>query len=146
MNYQHINNKDFTHKSLHFHTKMDKKRYLSFIYHTKGHPAYLSGSSELFRQAKRKFPSITFKTIEKFLQKQKAYNLHTEKGKHQKKLHPKFITTSPFQSISCDLAFFAKNKLVYLMCIDGPMFYHLDALPDHLDSNLCIHDSSNHEN
>lgn len=97
---------------------MNPEQYMNLIYHKRGNPAFMSGETALYRETKKKFPKVIRKDVVKFLKKLQSYNLHTEAPKKVNKVHPKFITTTPFQSVSCDLAFFAKNKLVYLMCID----------------------------
>lgn len=97
---------------------MNLKTYLNLIYNHPGHAAFISGAPTLLREAKRKFPGAKLKQIEDFLKTKLEYNLHSERNKKLQKTHPKFYTTSPFQSISCDLAFFSKNHLIYLMCVD----------------------------
>ena len=97
---------------------MNVLKYLALIYHHPGHPAYLSGGPTLLREVRKKYPCTSQKVVEKFLKTLPKYNLHTERNKKETKTHPKFITTALFQSVSCDLAFFTKNKLIYLMCID----------------------------
>lgn len=97
---------------------MNVTNYLKLIYNQPGHPAFMSGAPTLLREVRKKYPLTSLQAVQKFLKTRLEYNLHTERNKRKKKVHPKFITTSPYQSVSCDLAFFAKNKLIYLMCID----------------------------
>lgn len=107
---------------------MNVNQYLNLIYNKPGHPAYLGGESILLREGRRKFgTSLSRQQVVSFLKQKPEYNIHTDRNKRTPKHHPKFVTTAPLQSISCDLAFFAKNKLIYLLCIDdhsGMKFAH----------------------
>ena len=99
-------------------TTMDKIQYMNYIYHRPGSSAYLSGETALFNAMKLKFPAIKISEVRNFLAKLDYYNVLSEKNKNMPKVHPKFITTTPFQSISCDLGFFKKNKNIILFCQD----------------------------
>jgi len=98
---------------------------MNFIYHNRGNPAYLSGETTLYREVKKRFPTTKIEEVRRFLSTLAHYNIHSEKNQTKKKIHPKFYTTAPFQSLSCDLAFFKGNKNIWLMCIDDHSNYKL---------------------
>ena len=110
---------------------MNRDQYLKYIYHKQGNPAYLGGENALLREAKKKFPTLKRSDVVKFLSELPYYNVNSEKNKKIKKEHPKFLTTTPFQSMSCDLAFFSKNKNIWLMCVDDHSSYKISQYVGH---------------
>ena len=59
------------------------EKYLKRIYYNSSSPSFLAGINNLYRIAKKKYPKITIKKIEKFLSKQDVYTRHKPYYKYQ---------------------------------------------------------------
>jgi len=94
------------------------EKILNQLYNTPGTGTHLAGESTLLIEAQKKDPTITRDDVLKFLNSKKVYQLTNETNKRAKKLFPKAVTTRPNALMHCDLAFWAKNSIVYLVCRD----------------------------
>jgi hypothetical protein len=92
--------------------------YLKKIYYNPKSTSWLAGSTTLFRQAKKKFPNVKLKQIENFLQKQLTNNVFSERNVRAQQIHPKFVSTKPFNDVQADLAFFKHHHNVFCVAID----------------------------
>lgn len=109
----------------------NQEAYMKRLYYNPKTSAYLSGETSLFHAMRKKFPTIKREKIAKFLMKQKIYNLFTEKNKRKRKLYTKYVTSKPFQSMSCDLFFGKGHKNIFLMCADDFTNYRLGQFVGH---------------
>jgi len=94
------------------------KNLLSRLYNSPGRGAWHAGETTLLKAAQAKDPTIERKDVKNFLYHQKVYQLTNETNRTRRKDYPKAISTRPNALVHCDLAFWAKGNIVYLICRD----------------------------
>jgi len=99
-------------------TTQDHHSLLTKLYYNPGTGAHLSGETTLLSAARKIDPTISRDTVVNFLHKQNVYQLINETNKTHKKQYPKAVATRPNALMHCDLAFWAKNQIIFLICRD----------------------------
>jgi len=91
---------------------------LSKLYNNPGTGAWHAGETTLLKAAKSLDPNIKRDDVVDFLRHQKVFQLTNETNRQHKNLYPKVVSTRPNKLVHCDLAFWAKNSIVFLVCRD----------------------------
>lgn len=101
--------------------EQNKLKVLRSLYYHPGAPTYLASLPSFYnyiRSSKKFKDKISKQDIIKFLSSQKTHNLHSQSNKHAKKTFPKVFSDNIYSRLMCDLAFFARNKHIFLVCSD----------------------------
>ena len=91
---------------------------LNQLYNNPGTGAWHAGETTLLAAAKEIDPTIKRENVVDFLKQQKVYQLTNETNRTKLKEYPKAVATRPNALVHCDLAFWAKNSIVFLICRD----------------------------
>ena len=91
---------------------------LNQLYNNPGTGTWHAGETTLLTAAKEIDPTIKRQNVVDFLKQQKVYQLTNETNRTKLKEYPKAVATRPNALVHCDLAFWAKNSIVFLICRD----------------------------
>ena len=91
---------------------------LNKLYNNPGTGTWHAGETTLLAAAKEIDPTIKRENVVDFLKQQKVYQLTNETNRTKVKEYPKAVATRPNALVHCDLAFWSKNNIVFLICRD----------------------------